>query len=410
MSYIDYVHVCNKFLVSNSKNIFKVKETQDKKLCNLLLRNMGNNSDTCQDPDKVIFNFLGYNLSDHEFLVPFEMLFRDINSLEVSNLNKECVNTKPGVLYGLAKIHKALEDGTQYFPPILSAIGTPTYNLAKFCDQLLKPLTSNDYTIKDSFSFAKDVLDFDASCFMASFDIKSLFTNIPLTDTSNLCVQNFYRNQTHINNLTKSSFYKLLKITMFESLFIFDGKFYEQCHGVAMGSPLGPTLANVFMCHFENIWLENCPSHFKPIGYRRFVDDTFLLFRSKDHVEKFRNYLNKQHKNITFTSAIEENGLLSFLDIKISRENKFVTSVYRKPTFTGVFTNFQSFLPDIYNRGLIETLLHRSFRLCSNYENFHHEIETLKSILKHNSYPHNLVNHCIKTFLNKLFVQFLKGS
>ena len=98
--------------------------------------------------------------------------------------------------------------------------------------------------------------------------------------------------------------------------------------------------------------------------------------------------------------------MLSFLNIKISRvNNKFVTSVYCKPTFRGVFTNFQSFIRDIYNRGLIETLLHRSFRLCSNYENFHWEIETLKSILKRNSYPHNLVNHCIKKFLNKLFVQ-----
>ena len=66
MSYIDYVHVCNTFLVSNNKNISKVKETQDKKLCNLLLRNMWNNSDTCQDPDKVIFNFSSYSLSDYE--------------------------------------------------------------------------------------------------------------------------------------------------------------------------------------------------------------------------------------------------------------------------------------------------------------------------------------------------------
>ena len=111
----------------------------------------------------------------------------------------------------------------------------------------------------------------------------------------NFCVQNLYRNQTHVGNLTQSSFYSLLKITMFESFFIFDGKFYEQCDGVAMGSPLGPTLANVFMCHFENIWLENCPAYFKPIVYRRIVDDTFLLFRTKDHAEKFRNY--KQHKH-----------------------------------------------------------------------------------------------------------------
>ena len=240
---------------------------------------------------------------------------------------------------------------------------------------------------------------------MASFDIKSLFTNIPLTETLNLCIQNLYRNQAHVNNLTKSSFYKLLKITMFESFFIFDGKFYEKCDGVAMDSPLGPTLANTFMCHFENIWLENCRSHFRPIVYRRF-DDTFFLFRSKDHVEKFRNYFNKQHKNIKFTSEIEENGSLPFLDTKISHENnKFVTSVYRKPTFSGVFTNFKSFIPDIYKRGFIETLLNRSFRLCYNYENFHWKIETSKSILKHNSYPRNLVNHCIKKFLNELFVQ-----
>ena len=133
---------------------------------------------------------------------------------------------------------------------------------------------------------------------------------------------------------------------------------------------------------------------------------SFLLFRSKDHVEKFRNYLNKQHKNIKFTPEIEQDGSMPFLDIKINRENnKFVTSVYRKPTLSGVFTNFESFIADIYKHGLNETLLHRSFRLCSNYKNFHREIETLKSILKRNSYPHNFVNHCIKKFLNKLFVQ-----
>ena len=171
--------------------------------------------------------------------------------------------------------------------------------------------------------------------------------------TLNLCVQNLYRNQAHVNNLTESSFCKLLKFTMFESFFIFAGKFYEQCDGVAMGFPLGPTLANVFMCHFENIWLENSPSHCKPLVYRRFVDDSFLLFRSKDHVED-----PNKHRNIKFTWEIEGIGLLSLLDIKINRENnKFMTSVYREPTFSGVFTNFESFIPGIYKRGLIETLL-----------------------------------------------------
>ena len=66
MSYIDYVHVCNTFLVSNNKNISKVKETQYKKLWNLLIKDIGKNSDTCQDPHKVIFNFSSYSLNDHE--------------------------------------------------------------------------------------------------------------------------------------------------------------------------------------------------------------------------------------------------------------------------------------------------------------------------------------------------------
>ena len=102
---------------------------------------------------------------------------------------------------------------------------------------------------------------------------------------------------------------------------------------------------------------------------------------------------------------IEENGSLSFLDITINREiKKFETSVYRKPTISDVFTNFESFIPNLGKFELIETLLYRSFRLCSIYENFYREIETLKSILKHNNYSQNFMNQCIKKFLNKLFI------
>ena len=91
---------------------------------------------------------------------------------------------------------------------------------------------------------------------------------------------------------------------MYESFLIFNQK-YKQCDDLPMGSPLGPTLANVFMCHFENIWLENCPTKFKPVVHRRYVDDTFLLFHSTKYVEKFKKYLIKQHKNISFPNIIK---------------------------------------------------------------------------------------------------------
>ena len=83
------------------------------------------------------------------------------------------------------------------FCPILSAIGTPTYKLTKFCDQLLKPLTKNEYTIKDYSSFANEVLGFNASLFMASFDIKSLFTNItPNRNVKPLCTKPLEKSDT----------------------------------------------------------------------------------------------------------------------------------------------------------------------------------------------------------------------
>ena len=80
---------------------------------------------------------------------------------------------------------------------------------------------------------------------------------------------------------------------MSESLILFDQEFYKEHDGVAMGSPLGPTLASVFLCYNEKIWLQNFSSEFKPVIYERYVGDTFLLFRSKHRIEKARNYLNR---------------------------------------------------------------------------------------------------------------------
>ena len=104
--------------------------------------------------------------------------------------------------------------------------------------------------------------------------------------------------------------------------------------------------------------------------YRRYVDDSFILFKSHEHIESFLNYLNSQHPNINFTCELESNKsyeTLSLLDITISRPNgSFVTSVYRKPTFTGFFTNFESFLPVIYKKGFIYTILCRYLNICSS--------------------------------------------
>ena len=241
---------------------------------------------------------------------------------------------------------------------------------------------------------------------MGIFNIESLFTNIPLKETIDLCVDILFSNTTNVDGITKDYFHELLSINMSKSLVLFDGEIYKQIDGVAMGSPLGPTLANIFLCFHEQIWLDNCPVEFKPVIYRRFVDDIFLLFRSEEHIEKFCLNLNCQHPKTKFTSEIEENNSICFLDIEINRgNNRFLTSVYPKPTFSGIFTNFDSYIPLSYKSGLISSLLYRAFKLCSNFEIFHQEIIFLKDIFKRNGYPSNFIHKCVKTFLDKIFIE-----
>ena len=96
---------------------------------------------------------------------------------------KPC-GSKPGIMYGLCKIHKGttVNDPVPPFWPILSAIGTCNYSLEKFFVPILKQFTINEYTVKDSFSFCKEILDQDPNLCITSFDIQSLLTNIPLDE------------------------------------------------------------------------------------------------------------------------------------------------------------------------------------------------------------------------------------
>ena len=85
---------------------------------------------------------------------------------------------------------------------------------------MLEPLTTNEYTINDSFTFAEELQSFDSQLVMASFDIKSLFTNIPLQETFKLCTENLFKGRTHVNDLSKDSFCELLINIMSGSLIL----------------------------------------------------------------------------------------------------------------------------------------------------------------------------------------------
>ena len=126
----------------------------------------------------------------------------------------------------------------------------------------------NEYTIQDSFSFAKGMCNLNHNqCIMASFDVVSLFTNIPLKEAIDICIQNIFQDNDKVENFSREQMHKLLTLAASECYFLFNKGYYKQKDGVAMGNPLGPTLANAFLAHHEKIWLQECPDDFKPLMY-----------------------------------------------------------------------------------------------------------------------------------------------
>ena len=110
---------------------------------------------------------------------------------------------------------------------------------------------------------------------MVSFDVVNLFTNIPLQECIDLTVSYITDGNSDLK-LSKSDLIKLSSIATAQTHFLFSGKVYDQIDGVAMGSPLAPVLANLFVGHHERSWLNTYkgpPVHL----YRRYVDDTFCL-------------------------------------------------------------------------------------------------------------------------------------
>ena len=114
--------------------------------------------------------------------------------------------SQPGIMYGLSKIHKPLFKGFRKLRPILSAINTGTYKWAKFFVLLLKLFTSNNYTVKDSFDFAKDITQQSSKLLMAPLDVDSLFTNVPLNETIEYVLTNYLNLVKRFQALTNKKF------------------------------------------------------------------------------------------------------------------------------------------------------------------------------------------------------------
>ena len=304
-------------------------------------------------------------------------------------------NAKIGRAHGSAKVHKEF---TRIPPlrPIIDTIGSTHYGIGKYISKLLHPLTLNRYHLKDSFEAAERIKSIpthlfdDGYCFV-SFDVKSLFTNVPLDKTIKIILERVYNDHAISTSLKKRTLKKLIKDTCSKTAFMFDGVIYEQTDGVSMGAALGPVLANIIMTEMERVVVDNLIVNGKIKFYARYVDDTLLLVKPED-INDILNEFNNYHGNLEFTVDRFDNCVPHFLDLEIHPDG---LSIYRKDTHTAQFVHFNSFSKWNNKIAWIRTLVTRAKRLCTKNK-LKAEIKKIEKFASFNGYPRWIAKKVIK--------------
>jgi hypothetical protein len=255
----------------------------------------------------------------------------------------------------------------------------------------LAPLQNNNgYSVTNSTDFAHRLSDINIEDdeIMISFDVVSLFTAIPVEKTCEHIRNKLLKDATlqQRTNLTIDDIIKLLRFTLSNSFFNYNKQTYKQIHGCAMGSPVIPIVANLCLEVIEELALAQ--AIIPPKKWFRYVDDVFSIIK-KHALDSFHNLLNSIDPDINFTTEHEQDGRLSFLDILFSRNNgTLITNVYRKPTHTDKYLDFNSHHDKQHKISTAQTaLLHRAATLPNLVEGKQQEREHVIKALTANGYP-----------------------
>jgi hypothetical protein len=232
--------------------------------------------------------------------------------------------SRPARIYGLPKLHKKREN----YPlrPVMSATKTVAYGLGKMLANRLNILRTSPYT-------------------MVSFDITSLFIKVPLTYTIDLILDKMYptcpvrckykqRSRLCVECKKRSNFEYLLRIATSKTHFIFDKNMYVQHNGVAMGAPLAPIIADIFMSHLEETLMDRLKQNGVCQWYR-YVEDTFVH---------------------------------------------------------GLMIKWDSFVPTDYKKASVVSMVQRALAICSTYSSLAIEFDNIRAIALHNCYPISFID------------------
>ena len=296
----------------------------------------------------------------------------------------DCV---PPKFYGLPKIHKP----DTRLRPIVSSCGSVSYGVAKELAKILKPLVGKSphhiTSTQDFVEQAKHIKLEPGEC-LSSYDVFVLFTSVPIDPALNIIKDLLDKD----NTLKKRTVMEvgdiilLLEVCLKNTYFSFQGQFYKQVDGAAMGSPVSPIVANLYMEYLEQKALSTTP---QPPFWHRYADDTFVIHKEANK-QGFLQHINSVDPAVRFTvEDNKEDGSIPFLDtiVKPEVDGYLSITVYRKPTHTNQYLQWDSHHHLSAKFSVIQTLSHRASTVCSNSELLQREKEHLRKVLTNCKYP-----------------------
>ncbi|CAF1345140.1 unnamed protein product [Rotaria sordida] len=324
-----------------------------------------------------------------------------------------CINSNEVELAHLYYLPKAHKPGTP-LRPIISGLKHPTIKISKFLDELLRPLFDKmalKTTVTSGFELLKKVQKWceDNLCqetIFCTIDVADLYTMVPQTEgVLSLKKMLDHLKLKQINGLKIETIIRLSRFVMKNNYFSYNGQYYHQIRGGAMGSPLTLTVANCYMFFYEQQIIKQINNS----GglYFRYIDDIFLVINwPARHLFKQIDRWNHFDENIKLSENIGPTA--DFLDLHMeNQDGQLFTTIFQKPSYEPYYLPFNSIHPLHMKKNIIFTMLLRALRYCSTFQEYLNEREKLRMALLLNKYPNKFIDEQFNNVLQKLNIQAL---
>ncbi|XP_071055739.1 uncharacterized protein [Onthophagus taurus] len=395
---------CFKKFLSNNKDIIVIKSDKTKQLIILYKKQYNEKMSTLLN-DKNTYRTIrtdpGPNLVDkiNDYLKKLEKLkYIDKNfKLQLAPTHY----TTPRI-HGLLKIHK----DDKPLRPIINNINVPTNQLAKFLNKSLNYLNSlNEYDVKSAWELKEKIKSLNIENLndidIVSFDVQSLFINIPLHKMIELVEQNWQHIEEYTLIKNKRLFIEGIKLCTFNNYFTYNETYYRQIFGLPMGSSLSVNLSGIILNHLLDTQLNKTP--IKPLLITKYIDD-LLIILPKGQYSQLLDVFNDFNDRLKFTVEIPKQSQINFLDMSIiiDNDNNIIrTKWYKKDKSSDRLLNYHSNHPKSQIINTMNNYIYRAIKLT--YTPFLKEIkQKIYDILLNNFYPKHLINKSWFTILNNI--------